>query len=182
MSSLRALLLVGEDPFKPIAAMWLRCRKEEVSKEQRNQAKQLTYAVLYGLGPFALAQKLNTDPATASQLSRSFLKSMPGLEGWMKRVVEDCRSNGYVTMLSGRRRYLPDIHSENPALQSAAVLPSVHASPSFSFIILVCERSVREWNVCELNGCGCNVYKCMSEIETSVIGFLVNGVPVCVNG
>lgn len=119
--------LVNEDPFKPIAAMWLRCKKEEVSKDQRNQAKQLTYAVLYGLGAYALAQKLNTDPASAAQLSRSFLKSMPGLEAWMKGVVEDCRMNGYVTMLSGRRRYLPDIHSVDPALQSAAVRQAINS-------------------------------------------------------
>eukprot|EP00967_Tisochrysis_lutea_P015772 scaffold17778_cov22-Tisochrysis_lutea.AAC.1 len=93
----------------------------QVSKDQRNQAKQLTYAVLYGLGAYALAQKLNTDPASAAQLSRSFLKSMPGLEAWMKGVVEDCRMNGYVTMLSGRRRYLPDIHSVDPAVRQYAL-------------------------------------------------------------
>lgn len=99
----------GADPFRGLAARWLGCSMDQVKPEQRTHTKHLCYGLLYGMGTMALAANLGLAPSEAMQVSDSFLKSLPGVEAWKRRVIADCRTNKFVSTLSGRRRHLPNI-------------------------------------------------------------------------
>ncbi|CAL8465203.1 g4738 [Coccomyxa elongata] len=98
-----------QDPFTQWAAQWLRTPPHAVTVEQRNHAKAMAYGLLYGLGKDRLAARMGVNPQEAAQKSAEFRTSIPVLDAWLKRVVEDCRSRKFITTLAGRRRYLPDI-------------------------------------------------------------------------
>lgn len=112
---------INSDPFQLLARKWLKIPNgEDVQNFQRQQAKQLTYGLCYGMGADRLAESLRVNPSKASRLKDDFLNAFPGLSVWMKKVVDLCRANGYITTLHNRRRWLPDINSENPGARAAA--------------------------------------------------------------
>ncbi|EIE23289.1 hypothetical protein COCSUDRAFT_42188 [Coccomyxa subellipsoidea C-169] len=103
----------AQDPFKHWAAQWLRIPPHLVSVQQRDHAKAMAYGLLYGLGKDRLAARMEVTPQEAAQKSADFRASIPVLDAWLKRVVEECRARKFITTLAGRRRYLPDIgHSD----------------------------------------------------------------------
>jgi DNA polymerase theta len=68
----------------------------QVSQQQRDHAKQLTYGLLYGMGAVKLADELGCSVAEARSAQERFRASLPGIEAWQARVVADCRRLGYV--------------------------------------------------------------------------------------
>lgn len=108
------------DPFALLAAQWLGCTPPQVTPEQRDHAKQLTYGLLYGMGPGKLADEMGCSLAEARDMQDRFRRSLPGIEAWQARVVAKCKRQGYVETLGGRRRYLPNIRSSNPKARAAA--------------------------------------------------------------
>ncbi|KAL4428417.1 hypothetical protein ABPG75_002506 [Micractinium tetrahymenae] len=108
------------DPFRLMAAQWLRLPPEQVTQKQRDHAKQLTYGLLYGMGASKLADELGCTVAEAKQAQENFRRSLPGIEAWQAQVVKVCKDQGYVETLAGRRRYLPNINSKNSGKRAAA--------------------------------------------------------------
>jgi DNA polymerase I len=85
----------------------------EPTKEQRGYAKLLNYAVLYGVTDFGLANQLGGgfSRAEAKELINLYNERFPTVKGFTQEVVNEARSKGYTTTLTGRRRYFPDIHA-----------------------------------------------------------------------
>ena len=92
----------------------------EVSRHEREQAKTVNYAVIYGQTEFALARNLGISRADAKQYISAFFSGYAGVRAFMDRQVDEAKSTGYVTTLSGRRRALNDIRSRNFHLRSGA--------------------------------------------------------------
>ena len=121
------LLCEGQDVFRGIAATWLKCKPEVVTSEQRNDAKQVCYSILYGQGARSLSNQLNgASSETASGMIRSFYAAFPELKKFTDSVVAQCRKVGYIETICGRRRFLPDIKSQDGSKRGAAERQAVN--------------------------------------------------------
>jgi len=95
-------------------------RPEEISKSERRVAKTINFGVLYGMGPFGLAQRLGISREEGSSFISNYFKNFPKIKKYTERIVDFARKHEYVETLTGRRRYFPDINSVQPALKHAA--------------------------------------------------------------
>ncbi len=93
---------------------------EEVTRDQRNRAKTVNFAVIYGAGATNLSKQLDIPRSEASDLIKNYFARFEGLKKWMDDVVKQAKEDGYVMTLEGRRRYLRDINSRNSMLRSHA--------------------------------------------------------------
>ena len=86
---------------------------DEPTKIQRGYAKMLNYAVLYGVTDFGLANQLGGgfSRAEAKELINTYNERFPTVKGFTQSVIEEARSKGFTTTMTGRRRYFPDIHA-----------------------------------------------------------------------
>ncbi|XP_065179224.1 DNA polymerase theta-like [Sycon ciliatum] len=119
---------VGADVFRSMASEWLHIPVSTVSTEQRQQAKQVCYGMLYGIGAKGLATQLSVDVNAASKFMNSFKQAYAVVTQFMDNVVRKCRSTGYVITIAGRKRFLPNINSTSPAARSQAERQAVNTT------------------------------------------------------
>jgi hypothetical protein len=100
---------LSEDIFKCIASRWQGVPVSEITSEERNRVKELSYALLYGAGPGKVAADANCSVSQAETWINQFLSVYPGIKVFMKEVKSSCAKLGYVQTMLGRRRYLPHI-------------------------------------------------------------------------
>ncbi|MBQ9636121.1 MAG: DNA polymerase I, partial [Acidaminococcaceae bacterium] len=93
---------------------------ELVSHEMRSRAKAVNFGIVYGISDFGLAKQLNCSRKEAGEFIQNYLTRYKGVKEYMDRMVELARSQGFVSTLLGRRRYLPDINNRNFNLRSFA--------------------------------------------------------------
>lgn len=93
---------------------------EPVSSEYRRQAKAVNFGIVYGISDYGLSQNLNITRKAAKQFIDRYLDKYQGVAHFMKDIVTQAKSDGYVSTLLGRRRYLPDIYSSNFNVRSFA--------------------------------------------------------------
>jgi len=93
---------------------------DEVTSDQRRQAKTVNFSIIYGAGATNLSQQLNIPRAEASTLIKDYFKEFQGLKRYMDDTVTFARENGYVVTLLGRKRPLRDINSKNGMIRSGA--------------------------------------------------------------
>ena len=91
-----------------------------VSHEMRGRAKAVNFGIVYGISDFGLAVQLGCSRKEASEFIENYLSRYKGVKEYMERMKALARSQGYVTTLLGRRRYLPDINNRNFNLRSFA--------------------------------------------------------------
>jgi len=103
----------GEDIHRQTAAQVFGVALEDVTPTMRDAAKTINFATIYGIGPFALAQKLGTSVAEARSFISAYFERFPGVRRYLDEQIEQARQVGYVETLSGRRRYIPEIKSDN---------------------------------------------------------------------
>jgi DNA polymerase-1 len=113
-------LVGGEDIHRATAAKVFGLPLDQVSKEQRNQAKMVNYGISYGISAFGLAQRLGIGRAEASALIDGYFAQYPGIKHYMTDTIARGRERGYVETITGRRRYLPDLRSANATVRAAA--------------------------------------------------------------
>lgn len=87
----------------------------------RQHTKQLCYGLVYGMALRTLASEMDIDEGRAAAMVDGFHRTFPGVQTYMARCVEQCRSRGYVTTLMGRRRYLPEVNSHNKSQRGELV-------------------------------------------------------------
>jgi len=85
----------------------------EVSHAQRSKIKAMNYGLAYGLSAFGLAQQLGISPAEASGLMEEYFNRFGGVRDYLHVIVDQARRDGYTETVLGRRRYLPDLNSDN---------------------------------------------------------------------
>lgn len=92
---------------------------DQVTKQQRTIGKTMNFATLYGQGPRALSRQLGIDFATAKQYIFEYFEQFPKVKNWMARTLEFGIQNGFVETVGGRRRYMPELSSNNHFLKAA---------------------------------------------------------------
>jgi DNA polymerase-1 len=92
----------------------------DVTKEMRSAAKAINFGIIYGMTAFRLARDLGISRKTAEQFIADYFKAYSGVRAFIDKTLEECRENGYVETMLGRRRYVPDIKASNPNARNAA--------------------------------------------------------------
>ena len=117
----------GEDIHKATASKVFNVPLEEVTKDMRSKAKAVNFGIIYGQGPFGLAQQLGISRTEAKNIIEAYYTQFAALKTYQHKAVEDCRSKGFVETVLGRRRFLPDINSSNAISRSFAERNAVNA-------------------------------------------------------
>jgi DNA polymerase I len=108
----------GIDIHRQTAALVFGVEGDGVTREMRDRAKTVNFAVIYGIGPFSLAQQLGVSTAEAKEFIDRYFERFPGVRSYLDLQVELAREKGYVETLTGRRRYIPEIQSRNFNIRS----------------------------------------------------------------
>ncbi|WP_405781635.1 DNA polymerase I [Streptomyces sp. NBC_00859] len=103
----------GEDLHTTVASQVFGVEKSAVDPEMRRKIKAMSYGLAYGLSAFGLSQQLNIEAGEARGLMDTFFERFGGVRDYLQRVVEEARATGYTQTMLGRRRYLPDLNSDN---------------------------------------------------------------------
>ncbi len=117
----------GEDIHKSTAAKVFDVALDEVTKEQRSHAKTVNFGIIYGVSAFGLSNQTNLSRAESAELIDAYYKTYPRLKEYIAEQIEKARELGYVQTISGRRRYLRDINSQNAVVRGAAERNAVNA-------------------------------------------------------
>jgi DNA polymerase-1 len=117
----------GQDIHATTAAKVYGIPLEEVTREQRGNAKAVNFGILYGQGAFTLADQIGMSRKEAKALIAAYYETYPTLKSYMAKQVDFARENGYVETVSGRRRYLKNINSQNGMVRSGDERNAVNA-------------------------------------------------------
>ncbi|MEK9604240.1 MAG: DNA polymerase I [Flavobacteriaceae bacterium] len=117
----------NEDIHAATAARVFGVPLEEVTREQRSNAKTVNFGIIYGVSAFGLSQQTNLNRTESKELIDTYYASYPQLKQYISDQINFARENGYVTTVLGRRRYLKDINSQNAVVRGAAERNAVNA-------------------------------------------------------
>ncbi|XP_053158733.1 DNA polymerase theta isoform X3 [Hemicordylus capensis] len=116
----------GGDVFKTIAAEWKMIDPEVVGDDLRQQAKQICYGIIYGIGARSLGDQMDVEESEASCYIESFKSRYTGIQKFLRETVKKCSQDGFVQTIMGRRRYLPAIKDPNPYKKAQAERQAVN--------------------------------------------------------
>ncbi len=119
--------LNNQDVHAATAAKVFNVKLEEVTSEQRSQAKAVNFGILYGQGVFGLAEELGIKRQRAKEIIASYNEQFNTLESFTKSCIELARENEYAETIMGRRRKLPGINSNNGMVKAFAERNAVNA-------------------------------------------------------
>ena len=117
----------GQDIHAATAARIYGLPIEQITKDQRRKAKTANFGIIYGISAFGLAQQLDCSRTEAKQLIDDYFAAFPRVISYIESQKELARQKGYAETLFGRKRYLPDIHSQNATVRSFAERNAVNA-------------------------------------------------------
>ncbi|MCQ0000158.1 DNA polymerase I [Streptomyces sudanensis] len=117
----------GEGLHTTVASQVFGVDKSAVDAEMRRKIKAMSYGLAYGLSAFGLSQQLNIDAAEARALMDTYFERFGGVRDYLHRVVEEARATGYTQTMLGRRRYLPDLNSDNRQRRETAERMALNA-------------------------------------------------------
>ena len=103
----------GEDIHRQAASKVFNTPIDEVTKEQRSNAKAVNFGIVYGISDFGLGEQLHISRKKAKQYIEQYLEQYSGIKQFMNDVVEDAKEKGYVETQFKRRRYIPELKSSN---------------------------------------------------------------------
>ena len=117
----------GEDIHTSTASRIFNVPHNEVSREQRGNAKTVNFGIIYGVSAFGLSQQTNLNRKESKILIDNYYENYPTLKEYMSKQIDFARENGYVETLMGRRRYLTNINSQNGMIRSADERNAINA-------------------------------------------------------
>lgn len=117
----------GEDLHRYVAALVHGIGVEDVTAQQRSHVKAMSYGLAYGLSTFGLARQLGIDNAEAADLRNAYFTRFGKVHDYLESVVEQARRDGYTETMFGRRRYLPDLTSDNRQRREMAERAALNA-------------------------------------------------------
>lgn len=109
-----------EDIHTSTAAKVFGVKQEEITRDMRRKAKEVNFGIMYGIGPFGLANRLEISQGEAKEIIQRYFQRFPKVKQYINDTIDSARRKGYVTTLLGRRRYLPDLKSANKTVQANA--------------------------------------------------------------
>ena len=117
----------GEDLHSTVASLVFGVKPTEVDSEMRRQIKAMSYGLAYGLSAFGLSQQLDISPGEATALMDKYYQRFGGIRDYLATVVKQAKKDGYTETLMGRRRYLPDLQSDNKFKRDIAERAALNA-------------------------------------------------------
>ena len=117
----------GEDIHASTAAKVFNVPLDEVTREQRSNAKTVNFGIVYGVSAFGLSNQTDLSRSEAKELIDTYYETYPKLKAYMSAQVDFAREHGYVETVLNRRRYLKDINSRNSMVRSGAERNAVNA-------------------------------------------------------
>ena len=117
----------GSDIHSETAARLFGVPYDQVDDEMRRRAKMVNYGIVYGISPFGLSQRLGIPRREASRIIDQYFNQFPSVLFYIERVIAFAHEHGYVETMTGRRRYLPDIHSQNATMRNGAERNAVNS-------------------------------------------------------
>ncbi|HEY6241088.1 MAG TPA: DNA polymerase I, partial [Burkholderiales bacterium] len=137
----------GEDIHRATAAEVFGRSLNEVSPEERRYAKTINFGLIYGMSAFGLAQQLGIERATAQAYIASYFTRYPAVARYMEETRKTARERGYVETVLGRRLWLPEIKSGNPARRGGAERAAINApmQGTAADLIKLAMIAVRNW-------------------------------------
>ncbi|MFF8531379.1 DNA polymerase I [Streptomyces sp. NPDC015532] len=117
----------GEDLHTTVASQVFSVERTAVDAEMRRKIKAMSYGLAYGLSAFGLSQQLNIEAGEARALMDTYFERFGGVRDYLRRAVDEARATGYTATLFGRRRYLPDLNSDNRQRREAAERMALNA-------------------------------------------------------
>ena len=100
---------------------------ENVTREQRGNAKTVNFGIIYGVSAFGLSQQTDLNRSESKVMIDNYFLNYPGLKKYMSDQIDFARNNGYVETIMGRRRYLLNINSQNNMLRSSSERNAINA-------------------------------------------------------
>jgi len=117
----------GEDLHSTVGSYVFGVDVDDVTPDMRRQIKAMSYGLAYGLSSYGLAQQLDLAPGQAQDLMSRYFERFGGIQDYLKNVVEEARIKGYTETMLGRRRYLPDLTSDNRQRREVAERMALNA-------------------------------------------------------
>jgi DNA polymerase-1 len=118
---------MGEDLHSTVAGLVFGVSPDGVDPEMRRQIKAMSYGLAYGLSAYGLAQQLDLSPTDAAILMDKYFGRFGGIRDYLAHVVVIAREKGYTETIMGRRRYLPDLTSDNRPRREVAERMALNA-------------------------------------------------------
>lgn len=107
--TLRAAFERDEDIHARVASQVCEVPLEEVTSAMRRVAKAVNFGVIYGQSPFGLSKMLDIEQAEAAKFIDAYFNGYPGVEMFLRKILVECRKQGYVTTILGRRRKIEGV-------------------------------------------------------------------------
>ena len=117
----------GEDLHNFVGARVFGVGTEEVSPEQRSKVKAMSYGLVYGLSSFGLSKQLGIGVDEARELMNEYFERFGAVRDYLRDIVSQAKKDGYTETIYGRRRYLPDLTSDNRQLRQMAERAALNA-------------------------------------------------------
>ena len=117
----------GKDIHRATAAKIYHKDFSQVTDNERRNAKTANFGIIYGISPFGLSERLAIPRAEAKALIDGYMRTYPRIQEYMNESIEKGRSDGYVSTVMGRKRYLPDINSRNSVVRAYAERNAINA-------------------------------------------------------
>ena len=118
---------------------------DEVSKEQRRNAKSVNFGIVYGISAFGLSEQLNIPRKEAAALIEEYFQQYPAIKQYIDSNIAFAREHGYAQTLLGRRRYLYDINSRNAAQRQFAERNAVNMPVQGTSADMIKIAMIRVW-------------------------------------
>lgn len=142
-----------EDIHATTAAKVFGVSPKEVSREMRRKAKEVNFGIMYGIGPYGLASRLEITQAEAKEIIKKYFERFPKVNQYIADTIAQAHTNGYVTTLLGRRRYLSDINSKNANIRQNAERQAINmpiqgtAADMIKLAMIRIQQTLKEQNL-----------------------------------
>lgn len=133
----------GEDIHAATAAKIFKIPLSEVTSDHRRKAKTANFGMIYGISAFGLSQRLGISRTDAKELIDGYFNTYKGVKEYMERCVAQARERGWVETIFGRKRYLPDINSNNQVVRGLAERNAINAPIQGSAADIIKEAMIR---------------------------------------
>lgn len=143
----------GEDLHNYVGSKVFDVPIDQVTPELRRRVKAMSYGLVYGLSAFGLSQQLNIPAGEAKNIMDNYFERFGGVKRYLAEVVEQARKDGYTSTLFGRRRYLPELNSDNRVARDNAERAALNApiqgtaADIIKVAMIRVDRSLREAGV-----------------------------------
>lgn len=117
----------GRDIHTAVAAQAFGVPETEVTPEQRNYSKMVSYGLAYGMEAYGLGQRLGIPTGEAAVILDAYFEAFPNVKSYMDRTVKEARQRGYTETLFGRRRQIPELSSSNFRIRQAGERQAMNA-------------------------------------------------------